>query len=261
MPDCLIESKQNKIVKYILSLQNKKNRDQFKTFITEGEKFISEIPNNWEIDFYAVSETYANSNDIRKFKDRARLYILKDSIFNSVSDTVNPQGILAVCMQKEYTKEMLLNNKNAFIIILEEINDPGNLGTIIRTADAAGADGVIISKGSADIYNPKVIRASAGSVFNIPFVCDIDLNEFIPLLKEKQIKTYAAHLKGEKYPYDMDFKKGVALLIGNEARGLSDETAEKAGTLVKLPIQGRAESLNASIAGGILIYEAVRQRI
>ncbi len=259
--DYLIESNQNKTVKYIFSLKNKKNRELEKRFIVEGEKFVSEIPENWEVIFYAVSESYARNKDVRKLKSRAALYALKDSVFKAVSDTVHPQGVLAVCVQKKYTMDMLLNNDHPFLIVLEETNDPGNLGTIIRTADAAGADGVILSKSSADVYNSKTIRASAGSVFHIPFVCNIDLNAALLMIRRQNITVYAAHLRGDVYPYTMDLKKGAAILIGNEARGLSDETAKKADVLVKLPILGMAESLNASIAGGVLIYEVVRQRI
>lgn len=261
MVDYLIESNQNKTVKYIMSLQSKKGRELEKKFVVEGEKFVSEVPENWEICFYAVSESYAARNDVKKLKDRAPVYTVRDSVFRTVSDTVHPQGILAVCGQKSYTLEMLLNNENAFLIVLEETNDPGNLGTIIRTADAAGADGVILSKGSADVYNPKVLRASAGSAFHIPFVCNAELSRTLPVLKEKKMMTYAAHLKGDVYPYAMDFRKSAALLIGNEARGLSEETEKMADVLIKLPILGMAESLNASIAGGVLIYEVVRQRI
>jgi TrmH family RNA methyltransferase len=259
--DYVIESNQNKTVKYIVSLQSKKGRELEKKFLVEGEKFVAEIPENWDVCFYAVSESYAGRNDLKRLKDRSIVHIMKDSVFRSVSDTMHPQGIMAVCGQRRYTMDMLLNNENAFIIVLEETNDPGNLGTIIRTADAAGADGVILSKGSADVYNPKVIRASAGSVFHIPFVCNMDLNQALPMLKEKGIVTCAAHLKGDVYPYNMEFKKSAALLIGNEARGLSEESAKMADVLIKLPILGMAESLNASIAGGILIYEVVRQRI
>ena len=151
--------------------------------------------------------------------------------------------------------------KNGFYVICEEINDPGNLGTVIRTAHAAGVDGVILSKGSVDLYNSKVLRSTMGSVFKIPVVQDADIKETADLMHKYGIKLFAAHLKGKKQHYEANYTKGCAFMLGNEARGLSEESAAICDELIKIPMPGGAESLNASVAAAVLIYEAVRQKL
>ena len=152
-------------------------------------------------------------------------------------------------------------NDNGFYIIADKVNDPGNLGTIIRTADAANVTAVFITKGSVSVYNDKVLRATMGSVFHIPVIEDVDIFEMIQFLKENNIKIYAAHLKGVKTPYELNLKDfSVAFLIGNEANGLDDEVSDCADEFIKIPILGKAESLNASVAASVLMYEVVRQR-
>ena len=175
---------------------------------------------------------------------------------------------MAVCEKRIFNfsdllKEDLLqgSSKKPFLLIGELLSDPGNIGTLIRTAAAACASGVILSEGSGDIYNPKVIRASAGAVLRIPVVEGVNLNEVIPALKGQGIKILAAHLQGAVLPYDLDLKQALAVLIGNEARGLSEKVSDLADVRVKLPMATGVESLNASVAGGILFYEVVRQRL
>ena len=139
--------------------------------------------------------------------------------------------------------------------------DPGNLGTVIRTADACGADAVFLSKGSVDLYNPKVLRATMGSLFHVPVFQNIDLHALSEKMQAKQIPLYAAHLKGDRYPYALPLQDACAFLIGNEARGLSEDAAALCDAWVKIPMPGQAESLNASVAAGVLLYEVVRQRL
>lgn len=256
----VIESAQNKLIKEIKSLSDRKNRDEKGLFIADGLRFVSEIPQGMKIDKFIFSEGFAAKNNIGPYEKRAVCYVISDRLFSSVSDTKNPQGIMAVCEKISYRPEDIIR-KNGFYVIAEELNDPGNLGTIIRTAHAAGADGVILSKGSVDLYNPKVLRSTMGSIFKIPVVQNADLEHIAGLMKKSGIKIYAAHLRGEKYPYELDLKKGCAFMLGNEARGLSDRAASLCHELVKIPMPGNAESLNASVAAAVLIYEAVRQRI
>ena len=141
------------------------------------------------------------------------------------------------------------------------MNDPGNLGTVIRTADACGADAIFLSKGSVDMYNPKVLRSTMGSMFHVPVFQNVELNEISAKLKKNEIPLYAAHLRGDTYPYGLELAEPCAFIIGNEARGLSDEAADLCDRWVKIPMPGQAESLNASIAAGVLMYEVVRQRL
>lgn len=255
MENIIIESNQNKIIKEVNALKAKKERDKTGLFILEGKRLVEEIPNSWEIKYLLKAESY--SEDIN-FEN---VYTVKDSIFEKISETVNPQGILAVCHIKEFDVTNVDYSNSPFFVVLENVTDPGNMGTLIRTADAAGADGIFLSKGCVDIYNPKVIRATMGSIFHLPIYRNLNLIDLMEDFKDNNVKTLAAHLKGTSTPYKVDMTTACAVIIGNEANGLSDEISEMASDLVKIPMPGKAESMNAGIAGGILIYEAVRQRI
>lgn len=255
MENIIIESNQNKIIKEVNSLKAKKERDKTGLFILEGKRLVDEIPNSWEIKYLLKAESY--SEDIN-FEN---VYTVKDSLFEKISETVNPQGILAVCHIKEFDVTNVDYSNSPFFVVLENVTDPGNMGTLIRTADAAGADGIFLSKGCVDIYNPKVIRATMGSIFHLPIYRNLNLMDLMEDFKNNNVKTLAAHLKGTSTPYKVDMTTACAVIIGNEANGLSDEISEMASNLVKIPMPGKAESMNAGIAGGILIYEAVRQRI
>jgi len=246
---------ENKIIKEVNSLKAKKERDKTGLFILEGKRLVDEIPNSWEIKYLLKAESY--SEDIN-FEN---VYTVKDSLFEKISETVNPQGILAVCHIKEFDVTNVDYSNSPFFVVLENVTDPGNMGTLIRTADAAGADGIFLSKGCVDIYNPKVIRATMGSIFHLPIYRNLNLMDLMEDFKNNNVKTLAAHLKGTSTPYKVDMTTACAVIIGNEANGLSDEISEMASDLVKIPMPGKAESMNAGIAGGILIYEAVRQRI
>ena len=252
MENIIIESNQNKIIKEVNSLKAKKERDKTGLFILEGKRLVDEIPNSWEIKYLLKAESY--SEDIN-FEN---VYTVKDSLFEKISETVNPQGILAVCHIKEFDVTNVDYSNSPFFVVLENVTDPGNMGTLIRTADAAGADGIFLSKGCVDIYNPKVIRATMGSIFHLPIYRNLNLMDLMEDFKNNNVKTLAAHLKGTSTPYKVDMTTACAVIIGNEANGLSDEISEIASDLVKIPMPGKAESMNAGIAGGILIYEAVR---
>ncbi len=256
-----IESRDNKWVKRLNGLKIKKNRDKEGVFIAEGLRFISEVPVEHPVEAYVVSEAFAAENDISLYEEKAEVLCLTEALFGAVCDTENPQGILAVCKKLEWDESAVFAKDKPFLILAEELNDPGNLGTVIRTADACGADAVFLSKGSVDLYNPKVLRSTMGSMFHVPVFQNIDLDEVSAKLKANNIPLYAAHLKGDTYPYGLDLAENCAFIIGNEARGLSDEAADLCDRWVKIPMPGQAESLNASIAAGVLMYEVVRQRL
>lgn len=249
-----IDSLHNKIVKEINSLKNKKDRDKKGLFLLEGERLINEAVNSVDIKYVVVAESYNKSIDAEK------VYCVSDPLFDKMADTVNPQGIMAVCSVEDRDIDGIVWNEAPFFVVLENVTDPGNMGTIIRTADAAGADGIFVTKGCVDIYNPKVIRATMGSVFHLPVYRNVNGCDVVKMLNKKGVITLGAHLKGDMTPYDVDMTKGTAVIIGNEANGLSDEISKEASHLVKIPMPGKAESMNAGVAAGILIYEAVRQR-
>ena len=145
-------------------------------------------------------------------------------------------------------------------LILENLQDPGNLGTIMRTAEGAGASGIIMSSDTVDIYNPKTIRSTMGSIYRVPFFYAEDIRETVRQIQQKGIGIYAAHLHGEKYYDEYDYRRPAAFLIGNEGNGLTEETAKLADTCIRIPMAGQLESLNAAVASALLMYEAARQR-
>ena len=176
-------------------------------------------------------------------------------------DTKTPQGVLSVIRMPHYTEEEVMDNgKTPLLMVLEDLQDPGNVGTIIRTAEGAGVTGIIMSRGTADIFNPKTIRSTMGSIYRMPFLIVDDAVGFVKGLKARKICTYAAHLHGVHSYREEDYTKGTAFLIGNEGNGLTEKLSNLADTWVKIPMAGKVESLNAAIAASILMFETARQR-
>ncbi len=258
----IIKSSKNNLVKKLICLKQKKFRQKYNLFLVEGIKSIDEIPSIWNIELYVVSESFEKkySKKIEQLESKAKVYTVIDNIFESISNTDTPQGILALCQQKIYTISDTIND-NPFIIIADNLQNPGNLGTIIRTADAANATGVLLSQNTVDLYNPKTLGATMGSIFHIPIVQNVNINETISILKQNNITVICSDLKANMVPYSIDLKKPIALIVGNESNGVSKDVLEQADILVKIPLIGKAESLNVSIASGILLYEVVRQRL
>ena len=246
-------------MRHLKPLKTKKGRDESGLFIVEGEKFVQEIPTGYRVAQYVVAKRFADGNDLTAFKNRAFCEIVKDSMFDSLADTVNPQGILAVCAKINWTLADM-TTPGGFILLGEALNDPGNIGALIRAAAAAGASGIILTEGSGDVYNPKVLRAAAGAALRMPIVSGADLTGTVETLKQSGFKIYAAHLSGD-VPYNVNLQTDFCLMVGNESHGLTENAASLADVLVRLPMAGGTESLNASVAGSILLYEAVRQRV
>lgn len=257
----MITAASNQRVKNLVNLMQKaKARREQDVFITEGVKMFLEAEPDKIKEVY-VSESFFEKGIAIDKIEQCNYEILSDELFKKVSDTQTPQGVLCVMKQYHYELEDLFQKENPLFLILEDIQDPGNLGTMVRTAEAAGADGIIMTKGTVDIYNPKTIRSTMGSVYRMPFLYTEDLPGVIKKLQEREVKVYAAHLKGNRFYHQMDFKGATAFLIGNEGNGLKDETAEAADVYMKIPMEGKAESLNAAAASVILMYEAARQRM
>ena len=256
----MITSTSNQQVKRLLQLQSKsKARNEENVFIVEGIRMYMEVPEK-DVEKVYISESLYNRKKLDLNLDRFEYEILSDTVFKHVSDTKTPQGILCVLRQKKYDKKTLLQKENPHFIVLDNLQDPGNLGTIIRTAEAAGVDAVFMSRDTVDIYNPKTIRSTMGSIYRMPFLYIEDLCELLDEFRQKEIYSYAAHLNG-KQSYDKeDYQKGTAILIGNEGNGLRDVVTEKADILVQIPMHGQVESLNAAIAASVLMFEVSRQR-
>lgn len=254
----MITSTSNEQVKNIIQLKEKaKVRRQKKLFVVEGIKMFREIPKDKLVSVF-VSEKFEKENE--ELLSHTDYIMLSDSVFKKISDTVTPQGILAVVKQNEFTVEDIIERRDkerSCIVVLDRLQDPGNLGTIVRTGEGAGITGIVMSNDSVDLYNPKVIRSTMGSVFRVPVAVVPDLQDAIKKMKQNGIETYAAHLNGMEYQKGA-FGKDIALLIGNEAKGLSDEVSVMADKLIKIPMEGKVESLNAAVATAILMYEARR---
>ena len=258
----MISSTKNDQVKNVIELKKKaKARDEQGLFVVEGVRMVSELPKERTARLY-VSESFVMNPENEKFlKEYSRYEEVSDSVFEHMSDTQTPQGVLALIRQYEYGIDDLLNAEGpAHLMLLENLQDPGNLGTILRAGEGAGITGLIMSRDTVDIYNPKVIRSTMGSVFRVPFFYTDDILKTAEELKKHGIQLFAAHLNG-KNNYDQENYTGnIGFLIGNEGNGLTDELSEMADTWVKIPMAGKVESLNAAIAASILMFEAARQR-
>lgn len=262
-----ISSANNVQLKLIRKLSSRKGRKETGLFLAEGERLVREVCRPWIMRTLVMTQDYYQQRNeiwkpiLEQYPD-VHVLIVPETIFAGLADTEHPQGILAAVEMREYSLDKVLNEaENPFLVVLENLQDPGNAGTILRTADAAKADAVLCSAGTVDFYAPKTVRASMGSIFHIPVLYSEDFSEMLTKLKERRIHLLAAHLKGNHSLFEADLKHACAILIGNEGNGLTDETAGTADELVRIPQPGRAESLNASVAAGIFIYEAVRQRI
>ncbi len=256
----IITSMTNSQVKNLASLQARgRARSQQGLFVAEGIKMYREAPKERLAGVY-VSERFLEKYGSGIFEEKGiEPVILSDRVFSSVSDTKTPQGILCLIRQFSYTLPQLLS-ENPLILILENLQDPGNLGTILRTGEGAGVTGILLSEGCVDIYNPKVIRSTMGSIYRMPFCYTENLPDSLDWLKKQGVTLCAAHLGGDR-AYDLqDYTGSCAFLIGNESKGLSDRTAALADVLVNIPMYGQVESLNASVAAAVLMYEASRQR-
>ncbi|HHX23507.1 MAG: TrmH family RNA methyltransferase [Tepidanaerobacteraceae bacterium] len=253
----------NKLVKSIGRLKNARLKNR--SFLVEGLKNVSEALNSrHEVKFIVVSEDFIKQNSafIRKQREKASdisFYRVSDKEFIEISDTVTPQGILAVIAFQDTRIEHTLVD-NYLIFALDRIQDPGNMGTIIRTADAAGANSVLVGKGCVDIYNPKVVRSAMGSLFHIPIVYTDNLVNTLVKLKENGGRIVTTHLLAKKHYYDVNYKNSTVVVMGSEDEGVTEDVARISDELVKITMPGNAESLNVAIAHGIIAFEAVRQR-
>ena len=249
----IIETTKNKKYKYIKSLKQKKIRQTEHVYTVEGTKSVEDAINSGsEICMIAMSQSYYG-----EYGSISESIIVKDDLFSGLCDTKTPQGIIAVIRMKSTTDIKIDTDK--LYIYCDNIQDPGNLGTIIRTADAAGFGGVLLSPGCADVYSPKTVRSSMGSFFNIDIVPEFEYSKLFQL-KDKGMNLVCGALTDDAFSYlDADFKKPTIIIVGNEANGVSTDILENCNHII-IPIYGKAESLNVAVAASILMYEARNQR-
>ncbi len=263
MAKSVISSSGNTQVKNLMQLQKKsKTRAEQGVFVVEGLKMFEEAREAGLLCKAYVAESFYQEKISLSptYFDELDYEIIIDSLFRDISETKTPQGILGTVKKAEYSLEKMLNTPSACLLLLEDIRDPGNLGTMIRTAEGAGITGVIFNSSTVDIYNPKVIRSTMGSIYRVPFYQADDFYQTLDQIKKRDITIYAAHLLGIPYDTEGSFRKKCALLIGNEANGLSEEASGLADVRIRIPMAGKVESLNAAVAAAILMYEASRQR-
>jgi len=261
----VITSKDNNKIKYIRSLNSKKIRNEDSSFVVEGIKFVNEsLTEKRNIKFVLISNNILEKEETKNLililiNENIDFFVCEDFIFNSISETINSQGILAIISKLEQNKERILTDCK-FLVLCDRIQDPGNLGTIIRTADAFGSAGIILNEGCVDVYNSKVIRASAGSMFRVPFIMGDDTEEIISDLKKARYKIISTVVSSDYSFDDVEKSEKICLVIGNEGQGVSQEIRDSSDVNITIKMDGRAESLNASIAAGICIYE-IRKKL
>jgi len=258
----VISSKDNDLIKHIKKLKDKKYRDENNEYIIEGVKLLEEaVSENVKIKKIIVCEnttnTYEIPTNIRLEIAKSECIYVTEKIFNSITQVTKPQGIMAIIEKPEANE---IDFSQDIIIVLDGVQDPGNLGTILRTIDSIGLNQVIVSKETVDSFNPKVVRSTMGAIFRIKIIEVENLQETIKNIRKHHFKLVVTSLQTEDSIYDIEFDKKI-IVIGNESNGVSKEIQEMADEKAKIPMLGRTESLNASVAAGIVMYEYVRQKI
>ncbi|MDU7547514.1 RNA methyltransferase [Clostridium perfringens] len=251
-----IESKNNNLFKEIKKLKEKKHRIKSNKYLIEGLRFVEEaIKSKVSIDSIIFTESFKEKNPdlFLKINENIKLIQMNEALLKQLCSTENPQGIVGVInMQNKELKS------GELVVLVDKVQDPGNMGTIIRTAHAAGAAGIVMTKGTVDIYNDKTLRSTMGSIFYIPIVEDDSL-DFIKSLKKEGYKLVVSSLQGKNNFFEENLQGKVMIAVGNEGNGVSDEVYDIADIKVKIPMPGEAESLNVAVATSIMIYEKIRQ--
>ncbi|MEG1254741.1 RNA methyltransferase [Clostridium sp.] len=256
-----ITSKDNNTIKEIKKIKDKKYRVEHRKFLIEGFRFVEEgLKSKFVIDKLFVKES-----SLEKFKEKFdfylddyedKVFIISDSLFKGISATENSQGVLAVVNMND---DRFISQDGLYVLV-DKVQDPGNLGTIIRTAHSAGCSGIILTKDTVDIYNEKTLRSTMGSIFNIPIIQDEDLRITTGLIA-KGYNLVCSSLQTDKNFYEVNLEENAIIAVGNEGNGISNEVMKLATSKVKIPMIGSTESLNVAIAASIMIYEGVRQKV
>ncbi len=268
----IITSAENRTLKEIQQLKTKKYRDLYGRYVVEGPNLcVDALENDAPPVCLAVSESGLKKSEVNRIIEyykgmnqgafEKKFFIFEDRLFHKLAETEHNQGILAVVNKNTEEIDTFFDKcPTGNVVVLDRLQDPGNVGTIIRTADAAGYKGVILMKGNADIYSSKVVRACAGSLFRLPVLTVSQPDEAVNLLHEYGKKIVSTGFDTDKPYYQIDLKENIALIIGNEGNGICEEFKKSADEIIKIPMEGKIESLNASVAAGIIMYESMRQK-
>jgi len=255
---CKIESSSNEFFKHLKKLQTKKERDKTSRYIAEGIRAVGDAIKN-KADIYAVVLCEGYNPDINL--DGFKVYVLAPKLFEEVKQTVNSQGIMAVINYHISDAADADFSKYSTLLYLDSVSDPGNMGTIIRSADALGVDAIILSKDCVDIFNPKVVRSTMASLLNVPVLKDTDYTQTFKNLKNAGFDIVGTYPVAENYSCDHKYSPKTVLVMGNEANGISDEVSHECTTRVTIPMLGRAESLNVATACTVMLYEIMIRKI
>lgn len=258
-----ITSKDNELIKHIRKLKDKKYRDESNEYVVEGVKLVEEaVKENAKIKQIIVCEdttrTYEIPTHIMLEIAKYECISVSDKIFNIITQVTNPQGIMAII--EKNAQNAKIDYTQDIIVVLDDVQYPGNLGTILRTVDSIGLNQIIVSKGTADAFNSKVVRSTMGAIFRIKIIEVENLAQAIKEMRKHHFKLMVTSLQTKNSIYDIDFYKKI-IVIGNEANGVSKEIQDMADEKAKIPMLGRTESLNASVAAGVVMYEYVRQKL
>ena len=263
----IITSSQNRWVKQALSLHQRKYRDEFSLFLVEGVRLAEEaIRSEWDIQAILYSSTGQGKGRILALLELGNirnipLVEIESSIYNKIAETENPQGITCIIKKKSFQLEQVkLSAKMPLFLVAESVQEPGNIGTLLRTADAAGCSAVFFTKGCADIFSGKAVRASMGSLFHLPIIAGIEAVTLINWLKKQNIRIIATSLASRNIYYETALNCPAAVIFGNEGNGIQAEVLQAADELIYIPIYGQAESLNVAASASIILFEAMRQR-
>ena len=256
-----IQSKDNKTIKHIISLQQRKYRQKFGEYTVEGIRAVTDIGKKDFLRSILIRESKRSELEplVQKGFTVSSIYVVQDPIFDKIEHSVNGQGILGIAKKCVNDLHSLIVEDGLYVA-LDGVQYPGNLGTIIRTAVAAGAKGIFLLKGTVDPYNEKCVRSTMSALCNIPIFEDVTLSEFYDFIKDNTIKTYVTSLENAKPYHTISYPKRTMIILGNEGNGVSREIIEMCDQVITIPMYGDIESLNVSIAAALCMYK-VREQI
>lgn len=265
----LITSRQNEIYRFLKALTETHTRKKKGAFLLEGATFVSEVLDNaaWSVSLVALTPEFIESERGKAIWEKAQrssvpVVLIAPALIAEICTTETPQGVVAAVKQPKFERlEKIKVGANAIFVVLESVQDPSNVGAIVRSADAVGASAVLYTKGTADPYAPKAVRASAGSLLHVPVLPVGTSTDAINWLKSKEVQIVGTVVSGGVSIFEAEYAEKVAVFVGNEAKGLSEEVKSSVDLLISIPMVGKAESLNVSVATSIFLYEILRRRL